>query len=103
MATGNDIVRFADFPRARDRAADAHDRMIAAGIDDGTCDREVTNVELAPATSLRGVRAKVGRLQTLLSGLADGDTLTDDGVATVLSLCAGIDQALARFTARAAS
>src|SRR5689334_13437274 len=100
MADTNNIVRFADFPRVRDRAASGRARMLTVGDNDTAYDAAVRQVETAPATTIDGIAAKFERLATYLEALEDGDDLTPSGWQTVNVLRHGIAEALHRMAPR---
>ena len=102
MAKGNNIIALADYPRIPDRAFIAKKRAEEAGEDDAAYMRALADLETLPATSLQGVAAKFERLRSYLSDVREGAQLTPHGWDIVDCLCDGIDNALTRFTARAA-
>ena len=98
MTDQRKAIRLTDAPRNADPAAAAWERLLQAGNNDAVYDRAREDIEMLPATTLRGVQAKLAILQADLGYHFQGDQLTREDEITVLGRLGGIEEALARFT-----
>ena len=108
MAKRNNIIRLADCRDTKpDPAYSAKLRMIAAGEDDDDAYmRAIVDLETLPATSLRGVRAKLERLHFYLEFIKhhvdEGCQIGSDDWDIVFCIYDAIDRPLEKFTAQIA-
>jgi len=98
MTDQHNIIRLADAPRKPDPAAGAWERLLQAGDNDPAYDQAREDIRIQPATTLRGVQAKLAILQAEIGYHFQGDRLTREGEIDVLGLLGGIEEALTRFT-----
>jgi hypothetical protein len=101
MASDNNIIRLADFPRSKDSAVAALERMRSADTDSQYESARAAFVAAKPCT-LAGIRAKHEALGVMLENVREGEELSPAGWEELFAIFGAVSAALTTMTARVA-